>query len=94
VQIAAIVSAGGSSFPLDAAGRDTGPPADGTRVYQLGAVSATATTDTMIEETLENPFDARIPYNADIQLRFAPVIGGCEGDSLTIPYRTGPRPTL
>ncbi|GAB4195322.1 MAG: hypothetical protein OHK0013_01420 [Sandaracinaceae bacterium] len=94
VQIAAIVSGGGGSFPLDAAGRDVGPPGDDSRVYQLGSVSATATTDIVVEQTIDNPFDARIPYDSDIQLRFAPVIGGCEGDALTIPYRTGPRPTL
>jgi hypothetical protein len=93
VQIAALVAGGGGAFPLDAAGRDVGPPGDDTRLYQIGAVTATATTDTTIEQTIENPFDARIPFDSDIQLRFAPVIGGCEGDAISLPYRTGPRPT-
>jgi hypothetical protein len=93
VQISALVSGAGGSFPLDAAGRDVGPPSDDTRVYQLATLRADAPTDTVLEQRIDNPFDSRIPIESDIQLRFAPVIAGCEGDSLTIPYRTGPRPT-
>ncbi len=93
VQLAALVSGAGGSFPLDASGRDVGPPGDGTRLYQLASVRAGATTDTVIERTIDNPFDSRIPIDSDITLRFAPVIGGCEGEALEIPYRTGPRPS-
>lgn len=93
VQISALVSGAGGTFPLDAAGHDVGPPGDDTRVYQLATVRADAPTDTLLEESIDNPFDGRIPVESDIQLRFAPVIDGCEGDAITIPYRTGPRPT-
>lgn len=84
VQIAALVS--GASSP----GLDAGD--DGTRLYQLTAVTAADATSTAIDATIDNPFDTIIPANTDILLRFTPVIGGCEGGALTIPYRTGARP--
>lgn len=93
VQIAAVVSEGGGIFPLDALGQDVGPPGDGTRVYQLTSVRAGAVADAVIDVTIDNPFDGRIPAETDLILRFTPVVSGCEGAALTVPYRTGPRPT-
>jgi len=92
VQIAAVVSGAGGAFPLDASGQDAGPPGDGTRVYQLTSVRAGAPADTVIDATIANPFDGRIPVDTDLILRFTPNVRGCEGTALSIPYRTGERP--
>jgi len=93
VQIAAVVSGTGGSFPLDASGRDVGPPGDDTRVYQLASVRAGAVDSVVIDATIANPFDARVPTDTDLTLRFTPNVRGCEGTPLSIPYRTGPRPS-
>ncbi|MFN7701786.1 MAG: hypothetical protein ACK6CU_07355 [Deltaproteobacteria bacterium] len=92
VQIAAVVAGAGGVLPFDAAGADAGG-GDDTRLYQLAEVRASDAGATTIEATLPNPFDARVPARTDIRLRFTPVLGGCEGGALSIPYRTGNRPS-
>lgn len=93
VQISAVVGGAGGTLPFDAFGQDAGSTGDDTRIYQLVAVPADEATSTIIDATIDNPFDSRIPTNSDISLRFTPVIGGCEGTPVTIPYRTGSRPS-
>lgn len=93
VQLAAVVAGGGGTLPFDAQGFDAGGTGDDTRVYQLTDVRASESGATIVDATIANPFDGRIPANSDITLRFTPIIGGCEGGALTIPYRTGSRPS-
>lgn len=96
VQIAAVIDGAGGSAPFDAQGVDGGfsGSGDDTRIYQLTSVRASSADATTIEATIENPFDGRVPTSRDIALRFTPVIAGCEGGALTVPYRTGGRPGL
>ncbi len=93
VQIAAVVPGAGGTLPFDAQGFDAGGTGDDTRVYQLTDVRASEAGATSIDATISNPFDGRVPATSDITLRFTPVIGGCEGGALSIPYRTGNRPS-
>ncbi len=93
VQIAAVIEGPGGTLPFDANGQDAGGTGDDTRIYQLVSVRGTDATTTTIDATIDNPFDGRVPTNSDISLRFTPVIGGCEGGAITIPYRTGARPS-
>lgn len=93
VQIAAVIEGAGGILPFDADGQDAGSSGDDTRIYQLVSVPGTEATTTVIETTIDNPFDGRVPTNSDISLRFTPVIGGCEGGAFSIPYRTGTRPS-
>jgi hypothetical protein len=67
---------------------DGGAPARVVSVTTVRAASADATT---IDVTIENPFSlgGSVPPEEDITLRFIPVVGGCDGEALTIPYRTG-----
>lgn len=94
VQIAAVLGGPGGTLPFDASGADAGGTGDDTRVYQLVSVRAAETTSTSIDVTIDNPLDGRIPANTDLTLRFTPVIGDCEGTPVSIPYRTGARPSL
>lgn len=72
--------------------------AGGVRVVDLGLAvtddgtggDATA-NDGVIDQLLGNPFGREIPGEADITLRFVPVLAGCQGDPLEVPYRTGTR---
>jgi hypothetical protein len=93
VQIAAVITGAGGVLPFDAQGADAGGTGDDTRIYQLTSVSASDPQSTTIDTTIDNPFDGRIPANTDITLRLTPVIGGCEGGAITLPYRTGARPS-
>jgi hypothetical protein len=93
VQIAAVVAGRGGTLPFDAQGLDAGGTGDDTRVYQLTDVRASEPSATSIDATIANPFDGRVPTSSDISLRFTPIIGRCEGGALTIPYRTGNRPS-
>ncbi len=93
VQIAAVIRGAGGVLPFDASGSDAGGSGDDTRIYQLTSVRASSATATTIDATIDNPFDGRIPANSDITLRLTPVIGLCEGGAITIPYRTGSRPS-
>ncbi len=84
-------------FPRDPmASGDAG--AEGVRVVDLGiAVSDDGTNgdatanDGVIEQLLGNPFGREIPGDSDITLRFVPVLGGCQGDPIEVPYHTGTR---
>jgi len=49
--------------------------------------------DGIIDVEVANPLIATLPAETDITLRFTPrstAVGGCTGESLEIPYRTGP----
>jgi hypothetical protein len=50
--------------------------------------------DGVIESEIGNPFGGEIPGNTTIRLRWLPVISGCDGQVLEIPYTTGPRAAL
>lgn len=66
-----------------------GPP---TSVAELTTLRAASPTSTTIDVMVDNPFtlEGGVPPNTEIRLRFLPVIGGCDGDALEVPYRTGP----
>ena len=66
---------------------DAGGP---DRVVLLATVRAASADATHIEMTIDNPFTLSVPRNADVMLRFTPVVGGCDGEPIEIPYRTGP----
>ena len=83
-------------LPRDPTMPDAGE--DAVRVVDLGlAVSDdgmngdTTANDGVIEQELGNPFGREIPGDTDITLRFVPVLAGCQGDPLEVPYRTGAR---
>lgn len=67
---------------------DAGAP---TRIVDLTTVSAPSPTSTRIDVTVDNPFTVAggLPPDTNVTLRFVPVVGGCDGDALEIPYRTG-----
>jgi hypothetical protein len=68
---------------------DGGPPSSLLELVSVEAPSAgTGTIDVMID----NPFTLAggVPPDTNLSLRFVPVIGGCDGDALEIPYRSGP----
>lgn len=67
---------------------DAGNP---TRVLPITTVRADSATSTTIDLTIDNPFPlSSVPPDEDILLRFVPVVAGCDGEALEIPYRTGP----
>jgi hypothetical protein len=68
---------------------DGGPP---TAVADLTTITASSPTSTTIDVTVDNPFTAAggVPPSSNVTLRFVPVVGGCDGDALEVPYRTGP----
>jgi hypothetical protein len=47
--------------------------------------------DGVIEQEIGNPFGREIPERTRITLRFVPVLAGCQGDPLELPYTTGAR---
>lgn len=67
---------------------DGGAP---TRIVELATVSASSPTSTGIDVMIDNPFTVAggLPPDTNVTLRFVPVVGGCDGDALEIPYRTG-----
>lgn len=83
-------------IPRDPASPDAGP--GGVRVVDLGLAvrddgtngDATA-NDGVIDQELGNPFGREIPGDADLTLRFVPVLAGCQGDPLEVTYGTGAR---
>jgi hypothetical protein len=83
-------------IPRDPEAPDAGP--EGLRLVDLGLAmrddgtggDATA-DDGVIDKALGNPFGREIPGDAEITLRFVPVLAGCQGDPLEIPYTTGDR---
>lgn len=68
---------------------DAGNP---SRIVEVTTVRAASATSTSIDVTIDNPFTlgSSVPPDSDILLRFVPVVGGCDGDALELPYRTGP----
>jgi hypothetical protein len=68
---------------------DAGNP---SRIVQITTVRAASATSTSVDVTIDNPFTlgSGLPPDEDILLRFVPVVAGCDGDALEIPYRTGP----
>jgi hypothetical protein len=70
-----------------------GGDAGGTRrMAELTTVRAVDATSTTIDVTVPNPFTIAggVPTETNILLRFLPVVDGCDGTALEIPYRTGP----
>lgn len=69
---------------------DGGPPSS---IVPLASVTAAAPGSTTIDVEIDNPFAllGGVPPDTDLTLRFVPVTGGCTGDALEVPYRTGPR---
>jgi hypothetical protein len=70
-------------------------PVDGgmpSRVVEVATVHAEEASSTAIDVTIDNPFSlgSGVPDDETILLRFTPIVAGCDGDSLSIPYRTGP----
>ena len=68
---------------------DGGPPSSLLELVSVeGPRAGTGTIDVMID----NPFTLAggVPPDTNLSLRFVPVIGGCDGDALEIPYRSGP----
>ncbi|MGF1467711.1 MAG: hypothetical protein ACFCGT_16420 [Sandaracinaceae bacterium] len=49
--------------------------------------------DDVIDVDVANPFIANVPPNTELTLRFVPRsgVGGCAGEAVELPYRTGPR---
>jgi hypothetical protein len=67
---------------------DGGPPSS---LVQLVSVEAPTAGSGAIDVMIDNPFTLAggVPPDTNVSLRFVPVIGGCDGDALEIPYRTG-----
>ena len=76
VQIAAIFGA-----------NDAGEPG---RVVSLGTPRAASASATGREATIDNPLTPPLPPDTDVILRFTPVVAGCDGEPIEIPYRTWP----
>jgi hypothetical protein len=68
---------------------DGGPPSS---VLELVSVEAPSVGTGTIDVMIDNPFTLAggVPPDTNLSLRFVPVIGGCDGDALEVPYRTGP----
>jgi hypothetical protein len=87
VQIAAFI--GGTSDatitnPLD------GGSSTNARTIQLGMVGPAMPGATSIDTMIPNPFFGySLPYDTSIQLLFVPLVDDCDGDLISIPYRTG-----
>lgn len=84
VEISAFI-AGSVSEPDDAG-------TSNARVIPLGTVGPAAPGATSIDVTIPNPFFAHVPADTDILLQFAPIVDGCQGDLVSVPYHTGVMP--
>lgn len=84
VQIAAFIGGVG-----DAAVPEPDGGSSGARVVPLGTVGPPAAGATSIDVMIANPFFANVPADTDITLQFAPIIDGCQGTLVEVPYHTG-----
>jgi len=64
----------------------------GITVRDDGTLGDAVADDGRIDVTIRNPFGLGIPESTALRLRFVPVLGGCTGQALEVPYTTGVRP--
>jgi hypothetical protein len=86
VQISAFIGGAGDAMVPDP---PDGAPSTNARLVPLAVVGPPVSGATSIDVTIPNPFFANVPADTGITLQFAPVLDGCEGDMVSIPYHTG-----
>jgi hypothetical protein len=84
VEISAFV--GGTT---DASFSEPDGGSSGARVIPLATVGPPAPGATSIDVTIPNPFFANVPADRNITLQFAPIVDGCQGELVSVPYHTG-----